>query len=294
MRYFFLASFLFLLPAASFAAEFRFEQQPISVNVGDTFSISLLIQTGEDIINAIEGSVSFPTLVSLTDIRLEGSLIPLWISPPAEKGEGLVSFAGVLPGGYQGDGNVFTLVFTAIQKGTVHISFGTDTKMYLNDGKGTTAKLSLPAYSFSIGASKGVPHTITLEEDVVPPEPFVPLVSSGEPFGIEGSVLVFTTQDKNLGIVRYDIARSYYKNVKEEDLSWHEAQSPYVFEGRDSTHYLYVRAVDRAGNTRVAMIPPRELSIMILLHTWWFAYLCFLFFGAILYICLRFYYEHNR
>lgn len=268
MRYFF-PMVLLLLPATSFAAGFQLEQQPDSVKVGDTFTTTLSLRTDLDVINATEGSVHFSPTLSLVDIRLQGSLVPLWVSSPIEKEKGVVSFAGVLPGGYQGEGKILTLVFKAVEKGAARIFFGSDTTAYQNDGKGTAAKLSLPALSFSIGTPSGTPRTISLDEDVSPPESFTPVVSSGEPFGMNDSVLVFTAQDKNSGIARYDIARSYFQQAKESNLTWIVTASPYVLVSGDSTHYLYVRAVDRAGNTRVEIVPPQEFSIIAFVLSWW-------------------------
>ncbi|MDP1722893.1 MAG: cohesin domain-containing protein [Candidatus Gottesmanbacteria bacterium] len=287
MRYVFFIVLL-LIPATSYAAELRLEQQPSSVSVEDTFVTSLFLRTGIDVINAVEGSIRFSSSLSLVDIRLQGSLVPLWISPPTEKEKGVVTFAGVLPGGYQGEGNVLTLVFKAVNKGTARISFGSDTMAYQNDGNGTSAKLFLSEVSFSIEASSGIPHTISLEEDTLPPEPFTPVVSSGEPFGLEGRVLIFTTQDKNSGIARYDIARSYYHKEKEKNLSWNLTESPYVFVSGDSTHYLYVRAVDRAGNTRIAVVPPQEFSIISFVLMWWAVLLLLVGVSSVI-LSIRFY-----
>ena len=267
MRYF-LLGFLLLFPAPSFSATLQFVQQSSEVRVGDTFTTELLLHTDADIVNAIEGSVHIPDTLSLVDIHLSGSLVPLWITPPTENGEGIISFAGMLPGGYYGAGNLFTLVLRAVQKSTTTISFGNDTKVYLNDGKGTTATLALPALTLSIQSSVGTPRSVSLEKDTTPPESFTPVIHSGESFGLEGLVLVFVAQDKNSGIARYDIARSYERNVKESDFSWHTIESPYVLVAGDSTRYLYVRAVDREGNTRVAIVPPQTFSFIAFMLAW--------------------------
>lgn len=267
MRYFFLIVLLFF-PATSFAAEFQFEQQSSSIRVSDTFTIDFSLRTGTDVINAIEGSIRFPQMLALVDIRLQGSLVPLWISSPTEKEKGIVSFVGVLPGGYRGEGKILTLVFKAVQKGNARLSFGSDTAAYQNDGKGTAAKLSIPTLSFSIGDPSGASRTVSLEEDVSPPEAFTPMISPGEPFGLDGLVLVFTTQDKNSGIERYDVARSYRRQAKEGSLSWDMTSSPYLLSSDDSTRYLYIRAVDRAGNTRVEIFPPQKFSIIAFTLAW--------------------------
>lgn len=268
MRYILLILILFF-PAVSFAAELRLDRSTIVTRVGDTFVVDAVIQSGGESINAIEGSISFSSGISLVDIRLQNSIVPLWVSSPEKKEEGLISFAGILPGGYNGSGALFSLVFSASQKGTAYISFGKNTAVYQNDGQGTAVKLSLPALSFAIGASEGDPNIASLEKDVFPPEPFTPLVSSGEPFGMKGVVLVFTTQDKNSGVARYDISRSYRRNAKDSSLVWRSTQSPYEFVAGDSTRYLYVRAVDRTGNERVAMVPPQDFSPIAFFFDWW-------------------------
>lgn len=268
MHYFFFIALL-LFPVPSFAAEFTLGQPSDAVRVGDIFTTSFSLHTGTDVINAIEGSVHFPPSLSLTDVRLQGSLISLWLSSPAEKEKGIVSFAGVLPGGYQGEAKIFTLVFKAVQKGSARLSFGAGTAAYQNDGKGTIAKLSLSPLSVPVGTSLGTSHTVTFEEDALPPESFMPVISSGEPFGLSGLVLIFSTQDKNSGIERYDIARSYSPRAKEDRLSWRVIESPYVLVSGDSTRYLYVRAVDREGNTRVEVVSPQEFSSIAFVFTWW-------------------------
>ena len=86
MRYF-LLGFLLLFPAPSFSATLQFVQQSSEVRVGDTFTTELLLYTDADIVNAIEGSVHIPDTLSLVDIHLSGSLVPLWITPPTENGK---------------------------------------------------------------------------------------------------------------------------------------------------------------------------------------------------------------
>ena len=290
MRYFLLGLSL-LFPAPSFAATLQFVQQPSEVRVSDTFTAELLLHTDTDIINAIEGSVQIPDALSLVDIHLSGSLVPLWITPPAENGKGIISFAGVLPGGYHGVGNLFTLVLRAAQESTATISFSNDTRVYLNDGKGTTAILALPTLTFLIQSSVGTPRSVSLEKDITPPESFTPIIHSGESFGLTGSVLVFVAQDKNSGIARYDIARSYEGTVKESDFSWHTIESPYALVAGDSIRYLYIRAVDREGNTRVAIVPPQSFSPIAFMLAW----RIFLLTGVMIAVILSFWwYKRSR
>ena len=235
---------LFFSPYVLYAAEFQLKTEAIAPRAGDIFIVDLFLDTQSDVVNALEGSLVFSSNLHLRDIRLSGSLVPLWVTPPQEKETGFVEFAGVLPGGYQGTpkrenqrgprGNVFTLMFQAQAPGVATIALNPQTAVYLNDGEGTRAKLTLAPLSLSVGPSSGRPQEEVLENDTTPPEPFTPLVTPGEPFGYTASVLVFSTQDKNSGILRFDVARSYNRYAIKKNLSWQEAESPYVLREEDA------------------------------------------------------------
>ena len=80
------------------------------------------------------------------------------------------------------------------------------------------------------------------------PENFTPeigrdsLIFSGKYF------LVFATQDKNSGV-------NYYE-VKEGGRTFRRAASPYLLENQLLTEWIFVRAVDYAGNTRQVELRP--------------------------------------
>ncbi len=278
---------LLFLPSFVEAAELRLETGMISPRAGDTFIVDLFLDTQSEVVNALEGALIFPSNLVLRDIRLSGSFVPLWVSSPYEKETGVIEFAGILPGGYQEQnsarprGNVFTLVFQAQRAGVATITFTSQTAVYLNDGKGTRAGLTVAPLSLSIRPSSGSPQEAVLENDTLPPEAFTPLIVSGEPFGYAGPVLIFSTQDKDSGILRYDVARSYNRYAREKNLPWQETESPYVLTAEDADTYVFVRAVDQVGNTYRAFVPPQKPSIMTLLYTWWFVGLV-LFVGVIL------------
>lgn len=280
---------LLVAPAVASAAQLHLEKSATVVRVGDMVVITLLLDSTTSAINAFEGSLHFSPNLALQDIRYSGSLVPLWVERPEEKETGTVTFVGVFPGGFQEKGNLFTLVFAARRAGIANLSFGHDTKAYLNDGSGTQASIITPAVlSFSILLSTGAPHTLVLD-DTTPPEPFTPLIVPGEPFGYSGSVLVFTTQDKDSGILRFDIARSYNRHIQEKDLSWQEVESPYVLSLQDADQYIFVRATDHAQNTYTATVPPQKTSISLFGAPTWFILLFLILLGASLY-----WYRHLR
>jgi len=294
---------LLLFPAFASAAELRMKTSMSSIRVGDTFTVGVSLNTQKERINALDGKLIFSHNLKLSGIRLEGSLIPLWITFPTEEMPGTVSFAGILPGGYesqttqkvliQSHGNIFTLVFTAISSGIARVAFGSQTSAYLNDGNGTHAQLATPALTFSIGTSDTTKRSSVVPIDTTPPEPFTPVITSGKPFGYVGKVLVFVAQDKGTGILRYEIARSYIKNADLSKLSWQEVKSPYKLLHSDSDKYLFVRAIDKAYNIRVGRVSPQHISVNALLHQWWVWVLVIFAVSVILFGIIKRYLYHS-
>ena len=261
------------------AATLQLLHSTSTIHVGDTFAVGVDLNTGQDSINAIEGAVTFSPELSLQDVRLTGSLVSLWVTQPALQGSGAVTFAGLIPSGYQGSGllsqaadnygDVYTLIFKAVSVGTAQISFDPQTAVYKNDGKGTPAVLTAKNVSITIAPSQGTPHDFTLTKDTTPPESFVPRIVSGESFGYQGNALVFVATDKDSGVDYYEFARSYWGTAREDSLTWYKVVSPHFLTASDESQYLYVRAVDKAGNTRVAVVTPQNGVLSVLADSWW-------------------------
>ncbi len=276
-RYLILFSIGLFFPLQVFAASVFLSGPTHAPAVGDTFSIGVSLDTGSETINAIEGSVHIPASLTLSAIRFDGSLVPLWVVSPHETAPGVISFAGVLPGGYSGtppknadqNGTLFTLVVQTQKKGTAAVVVGSDTVVYRDDGNGTKIATTHAPLALTIVPSSGAPHSAALAADLTPPSLFAPSIVSAEVFGMSGRALVVTAQDKNSGVAAYEIARSYNAHAKEPSLLWKKIESPYFLIDGDSTHYLYVRATDAAGNTRVVTLPPHEFSIGAFFYQWW-------------------------
>ncbi len=292
---------LLLLPAFANAAELRMKASTSSVHVGDTFTIGVSLNTQKKSINALDGALTFSSNLKLSGIHLAGSLVPLWIVSPTEKAFGTVSFAGILPGGYKSStlpktstqqGNVFTLVFTALSSGVARLTFEPHTSAYLNDGKGTYTQLATPMLTFHISDATSVKKSPVVLTDTVPPEPFTPIITSGKPFGYAGKMLIFVAQDKESDILRYEIARSYVSNPSFDSLSWQDAKSPYKLLTSDSDKYLFVRAIDKAHNMRVSTVPPQHLSVTAILHQW-FVWLIIIFGAVVILFFARRRYLHR-
>ena len=100
---------------------------------------------------------------------------------------------------------------------------------------------------------------VEMKADTEPPEDFTPAIVN-DPNVFDGKYfLVFATQDKGTGVDHYE--------VREGRWGWfREAESPYLLKQQKISRDVYVKAVDSAGNERIAVIPARVHS------AWWEGY----------------------
>jgi len=218
-----------------------------------------MADTEGEVINAIEGSTSFSPNLVLKQIRSGNSLVGLWINSPTEEGDHVV-FSGIIPGGYLGEigpnwkgtrpGRIFSLLFEAKESGDAWVQVNRESKVLLNDGKGSEAYVAIEDAKIKVleGKEAQSPNVIDWE-DKENPEPFNPVI---ELFPDGLYYLIFVTQDKDSGLAYYD--------VREGEGSFIIAESPYLLENQLLTVPITVRAVDKNGNKRLALIKPKIQS----------------------------------
>jgi len=147
------------------AQEASFYLSPASGNyrVGETFSVTLFINTRGVSINASQAKIIFPPeKLKVINISKNGSIFTLWVQEPIfsnEKGE--ISFGGGLPSpGYIGEaGKVITIFFQGKSEGEAKIDFKNEI-ITANDPRGTNV------FSFSQGGA----YSIFPSEEVLPPQ----------------------------------------------------------------------------------------------------------------------------
>lgn len=187
-------------------------------------------------INAIEGVLVLPDGMNVR-AQTGNSVISLWVEEPHVT-DNTVRFSGITPGGFEGRHPLFTISGAFTPRELENARFD-KTIALVNDGAGTRAPvwLSLSPVSF--------------RGDIEPPEDFTPMISSDPSMFGGDYFVVFATQDKNSGISRYE--------VREGRWGWfQEAQSPYLLKHQRLDRKLYIKAIDNAGNRRVAVIPARN------------------------------------
>ena len=258
MKYFLLFVLLFV-PGVVDAAALYVEGEPSTLRVGETSTITVTLRTEGEIINAVEGSLSLPETLTVRAVRFTGSVVPLWLEEPHEVGAGTLSFAAVLPGGYQNGGaeasirgNVFTVVVEAVEEGQGRIAL-INASAYLNDGEGTQTPLAREAVTVLVSGDGGTPQELPV--DAVPPEALTVEVVPGETLGLPDRALVFFAQDKDSSIEGYEVARSFFP-LPSLLLMFSPVESPMELTALDSLQLVTVRASDAYGNTRAMTVAP--------------------------------------
>jgi hypothetical protein len=202
-------------------------------------------------------------LLKLKEIKDGNSIINFWIERPKAK-NGEILFSGIIPGGYLGKkGLIFSVVFQSIQEGQGSIEIQ-DIKALLNDGKGTAAEATGSDVLITVLPSSQIVISpqpqISEGRDTDPPELFSPIVAQSEQIFNNKHFLVFATQDKGAGIDYYEVAESKKAVSPQEygSLAWQKTESPYLLLDQELRSFIYVKAIDKAGNQRIAIVPPRS------------------------------------
>ena len=241
---------LFIIPSA-LAGEIKFVLGETNF-LSNEFKIEAVLDS-EEPINALEGEIFFSGgYAGLESVSDGNSIINFWIQRPRATANNHLEFAGVIPGGFKGrQGGLFTMIFKSksqLNPGEKIPNFIVAQKIrgLVNDGQPSAAKLVLAPFDLIIPSETGR----TKLKDYDPPENFTPEIGR-DPLVFAGKYfLVFGTQDKDSGV-------SYYE-VKEGGRSFLRAKSPYLLVNQSLTEWIFVRAVDYAGNIREATVQPSK------------------------------------
>lgn len=255
---------LFITPIVVSAATINFNPPRVETVVDNEVLIDVLFSTEGEPINALEGILEIATEHwDVKEIRDGASFISLWIERPHVSNEGTIHFSGVVPGGYsETEGHVMSLVLKAKTAGNSSIML-TDGRTILHDAAGTSRALSA-TLPFVIGAVASRDTVIIPAlEDVEPPELFTPRVIQDALLFDGAWVLVFMAEDTQSGIDHFEVYEGEEMRL-EDNAEWTRAESPYLLRDQSRQSHIYVKAVDRKGNERVAVVESLEKSSKVL------------------------------
>ncbi|MFQ6084081.1 MAG: cohesin domain-containing protein [Candidatus Aminicenantia bacterium] len=149
-----------MAPIGAQAATLYLMPQAQTIYQDDSFIVEVRLNTEGEEINTVGTGVIFPSdLLKALDFSQGNSVLTLWPERPEIKGNE-VSFIGGTPQGFIGDGLILKITFKAIsdkQQETrrAKVSFKENSKVLLNDGKGTKAELVFLEGNYEIGQKTG-------------------------------------------------------------------------------------------------------------------------------------------
>ena len=254
-----------ILPQLVFAADIFFRAKTSGVKVGGQFEVKLLINTPEESVNAFEGKITFPQdILELKEIRDGNTIVNFWIEKPhkrqetRDKEQGEILFSGITPGGFQGNnGLLFSAVFEAKSEGLARFEIN-DARVLRNDGTGSPAALTIAPFEMTISSeAPAVTPIVTKVKDRERPETFRPEIARDESLFDGEWFLVFATQDKASGVDHYE-AKESRQRILALFQKWSRTESLHVLRDQELRSYIFVKAVDKAGNVRIEKILPRN------------------------------------
>ncbi len=299
-----IASLLFIFPLASSAAVLYMEPSEGAYGPGDEFAIDIKIDLNTGCINTIEGEVLFPYTRLVANSFMTGeSLVSIWVDRPSDaelRGSnqtGIIHFSGGIPGGYcgkipgdPGNSNIVARIIFRVpglsigsgeeeESDEINISFGENTRVFLNDGLGTEDILATREARIKITdkAVTGLDWDELVKRDRIPPEPFIIELLKGQNVYDGKYYIVYTTVDKQTGIDRYEVLEirpteelgvtpdiAWWKRLLQRERlapDWTVSDMPYVLRDQTLNSVIKVKAIDKAGNERlVEYIPPIEFQ----------------------------------
>lgn len=152
--------FLFLFgffPSLVLAANLTINPISGAYEVGDKIYIKAVVSSSTPI-NAVSAVLSIPTSIfTIESVSKSGSLLNFWVTEPNfSKGAGILSFEGVVLGGFNGGTkNVITATLRAIAPGTGTISYKS-AQVLANDGEGTDVTSNVSGATYSVIPKKEI------------------------------------------------------------------------------------------------------------------------------------------
>jgi len=152
--------FFFCVSAYSVdAATLRLAPDTGVYTVGTVFTVSVLLNTQNQPINAADGQLSFnPKELQVVGVSRAASIFNLWTEEPTfSNATGVISFGGGSPSGYRGvAGSIITITFRPVSAGTPKVTF-TRGSTLAADGLGTNVLTSMNGGTYTIAAQADSP-----------------------------------------------------------------------------------------------------------------------------------------
>ncbi len=254
MRYLFIISivcvFLGAVASHAQAAVLVVDSEFTTFAVGDVFAVEVSVDTEHQSLNTAAIEIEYPhESIELVDIQDGESVLSFWIQRPESPQKGKVTLTGMTPGGFVAEkAPLITLRFRAIAVGQGAVSIS-QSDLRIHDGLGTAALTKQQNLHVTVlGGSSQIVMELVDDEA---PEEFVPFVLQDEDIADGAQVLVFATKDKGSGIDYFAVKEGVFG-------SYVRTESPYILRHQSLDKKITVKAVDKLGNERVAVLYPQD------------------------------------
>lgn len=259
---------------------------------GDSITLKLRLDTDEnECINTVDATIHYDASISAVDISKGDSILNIWVEDPVIDTENhAIRFAGGLPGGYcgriPGDPSLTNVILSIVLRspgfaigGTnsdaAHVWLDASSQVLLHDGYGTPAPLRFQDAYITLLGTPGTQVSDTWHEEVsadtIIPSDFVITLTKDDVAFSGKYFIVFNSSDKQSGIDHYEVMEEPFSEFDafkwgRADAPWEHAESPYVLSDQTLNSTIRVKAIDKAGNERIAVLVP-DTAIRSMSHT---------------------------
>ena len=281
----FSALFFLVFSHTTEAALLYFDPVQAEVYRGDTIEIALRLDTDEgECINTVDGVIHYDEAIRAVDVSRGNSILNLWVEAPViDEQSRTIKFAGGIPGGYcgriPGDPSLTNVLLKLVFRSPGFSIGGKDAlpqpriwieenaQVLLHDGFGTNAQVRLQDAKITLLDTPGEKIRDTWnesvgEDDALPSEFSITLAREDAAFSGK-YFITFNALDKQSGIDHYEVMEEPFTEFDafkwgRADAPWIEAESPYVLTDQALNSTIRVKAIDKAGNERIAVLVPDE------------------------------------
>lgn len=227
---------------SAYAADAALYLSPVTgtVAVGEEFPVRVMVQTGDHVVNAVEGKLTFdPSELSVSGLSDTNSMITSWTSPPAfDNKKGEITWSGfTATGTVPGRGLVFAITLRSLRATEAKLRFSSGAAVLAADGAGTNILTSMNGGIYvgvpleSLPATPGeAPDTKTPTERATAGEASVPSSEDGEVLGAATGTALFAIESST-----HPDPNGWY-NLRDVTLAW--ATSTDVVAVRTSLDHL--------------------------------------------------------
>lgn len=122
------------------------------VHKGDLVTLDWFVNTDRSTINTLDVTIAFSgNVLTLVEASIADSLVSAWVQKPTETEPGLLHLTGGFAGGVRGERvPLFKTIFKAAAQGQANIALGPNSRILLNDGRGTQDTVAFKPISFRV------------------------------------------------------------------------------------------------------------------------------------------------